>query len=306
VRAFVLRRLIQAIAVIVGVTLVTFLLLHLTGDPVGMMLPADATEAERARIIRLFGFDRPLPVQFIRFAAGAVRGDFGTSIRQGEPALALVVERLPATLELTLAAMAIAVLVALPAGLVSAARRGSLLDQGAMLVALIGQSVPNFWLGIMLILLFAVGLGWLPPFGRGGLANLVLPALTLSMYSMARTARLIRSGMLEVLSQDYIRTAHAKGLSERRVLLRHALKNALIPAVTVLGLDLAHLLGGAVITETIFAWPGVGRLIVSAIYARDYPIVQAGVFVVAIGYTGINLLVDMLYAWLNPRVRIET
>lgn len=304
-RAFVLRRLIQAIAVIVGVTLVTFLLLHLTGDPVGMMLPADATEAERARIIRLFGFDRPLPVQFIRFAAGAVRGDFGTSIRQDEPALALVVERLPATLELTLAAMAIAVLVALPTGIVSAARRGSLLDQGAMLVALIGQSVPNFWLGIMLILLFAVNLGWLPPFGRGGLANLVLPALTLSMYSMARTARLIRSGMLEVLSQDYIRTAHAKGLSERPVLLRHALKNALIPTVTVLGLDLAHLLGGAVITETIFAWPGVGRLIVSAIYARDYPIVQAGVFVVAVGYTAINLLVDALYAWLNPRVRFE-
>jgi peptide/nickel transport system permease protein len=287
------------------VTLVTFLLLHLTGDPVGMMLPADATEAERARIIRLFGFDRPLPVQFIRFAAGAVRGDFGKSIRQDEPALALVVERLPATLELTLAAMAIAVLVALPAGIVSAARRGSLLDQGAMLVALIGQSVPNFWLGIMLILLFAVSLGWLPPFGRGGFANLVLPALTLSMYSMARTARLIRSGMLEVLSQDYIRTAHAKGLSERPVLLRHALKNALIPAVTVLGLDLAHLLGGAVITETIFAWPGVGRLIVSAIYARDYPIVQAGVFVIAVGYTAINLLVDALYAWLNPRVRFE-
>jgi ABC-type dipeptide/oligopeptide/nickel transport system permease component len=305
VRVFVLRRLIHAVAVIVGVTLVTFLLLHLTGDPVGMMLPADATEAERARIIHLFGFDRPLPVQVIRFAAGAVRGDFGTSIRQDEPALALVVDRLPATLELTLAAMVIAVLVALPAGIVSAARRGSLLDQGAMLVALIGQSVPNFWLGIMLILLFAVNLGWLPPFGRGGLANLVLPALTLSMYSMARTARLIRSGMLEVLSQDYIRTAHAKGLSERPVLLRHALKNALIPAVTVLGLDLAHLLGGAVITETIFAWPGVGRLIVSAIYARDYPIVQAGVFVIAVGYTVINLLVDVLYAWLNPRVRFE-
>ncbi len=304
-RVFVLRRLIQAIAVIVGVALVTFLLLHLTGDPVGMMLPADATEEERARIIHLFGFDRPLPVQFIRFAAGAVRGDFGTSIRQDEPALALVVERLPATLELTLAAMAIAVLVALPAGIVSAARRGSFLDQGAMLVALIGQSVPNFWLGIMLILIFAVSLEWLPPFGRGGFANLVLPALTLSMYSMARTARLIRSGMLEVLSQDYVRTAHAKGLSEGTVLLRHALKNALIPAVTVLGLDLGHLLGGAVITETIFAWPGVGRLIVSAIYARDYPIVQAGVFIVAVGYTAINLLVDALYAWLNPRVRFE-
>jgi peptide/nickel transport system permease protein len=304
---FLLRRAVQAIGVVVGVVLVTFLLLHLTGDPVGMLLPADATEAERARIVRLFGFDEPLPLQFGRFAGGALRGDFGKSIRQDEPALALVLERLPATLELTLAAMAIAVLVAVPAGIVSAARRGSLLDQGAMLVALVGQSVPNFWLGIMLILVFAVGLGWLPPFGRGGLANLVLPAVTLSMYSMARTARLIRSGMLEVLSQDYIRTAHAKGLAERPVLMRHALKNALIPAVTVLGLDVAHLLGGAVITETIFAWPGVGRLIVSAIYARDYPIVQAGVFVVAIGYTAITLLVDVAYAWLNPRVRfVET
>jgi peptide/nickel transport system permease protein len=304
---FLLRRAIQAIGIVVGVVLVTFLLLHLTGDPVGMLLPADATEAERARIVRLFGFDEPLPIQFGRFAAGALRGDFGTSIRQDEPALGLVLERLPATLELTFAAMGIAVLVAVPAGIVSAARRGTLLDQGAMLIALVGQSVPNFWLGIMLILVFAVGLGWLPPFGRGGLANLVLPAVTLSMYSMARTARLIRSGMIEVLSQDYIRTAHAKGLAERPVLMRHALKNALIPAVTVLGLDVAHLLGGAVITETIFAWPGVGRLIVSAIYARDYPIVQAGVFVVAIGYTAITLLVDVAYAWLNPRVRfVET
>jgi peptide/nickel transport system permease protein len=303
VSLFLLRRAVQAIGIVAGVVLVTFLLLHLTGDPVGMLLPADATEAERARIVRLFGFDEPLPVQFGRFAAGALRGDFGTSIRQDEPALALVLERLPATLELTLAAMAIAVLVAVPAGIVSASRRGTLLDQGAMLIALVGQSVPNFWLGIMLILVFAVGLGWLPPFGRGGLANLVLPAVTLSMYSMARTARLIRSGMIEVLSQDYIRTARAKGLAEQRVLMRHALKNALIPAVTVLGLDVAHLLGGAVITETIFAWPGVGRLIVSAIYARDYPIVQAGVFVVAIGYTAITLLVDVSYAWLNPRVR---
>ncbi len=304
-RGFIARRLIQAVGIIFGVTLVTFLLLHLTGDPVGMMLPADASEAERVRIVRLFGFDQPLPVQFARFLSGAVRGDFGRSIRQNEPALALVLERLPATLELTLTAMALAVCVALPAGIISAARRGSLIDQGAMLVALVGQSVPNFWLGIMLILLFAVGLGWLPPFGRGGLANLILPAITLSMYSMARTARLVRSGMIEVLSQDYIRTAHAKGLSGRQVLWRHALRNALIPTVTVLGLDLAHLLGGAIITETIFAWPGVGRLTVSAIYARDYPIVQAAVFVVAVGYTGVNLLVDVLYAYLNPKVRLE-
>ena len=304
-RAFVFRRLIQAVGIIFGVTLVTFLLLHLTGDPVGMMLPADATEAEHARIVRLFGFDQPLPVQFVRFLSGALRGDFGRSIRQGEPALGLVLERLPATLELTLTAMAVAMLVALPAGIISAARRGSLIDQGAMLVALVGQSVPNFWLGIMLILLFAVGLGWLPPFGRGGVANLILPAITLSMYSMARTARLVRSGMIEVLSQDYIRTAHAKGLGGPRVLWHHALRNALIPIVTVLGLDLAQLLGGAIITETIFAWPGVGRLTVSAIYARDYPIVQAAVFVVAVGYTGTNLLVDILYGLLNPKVRFE-
>ena len=304
-KVFVLRRMLQAVGIIFGVTLVTFLLLHVTGDPVGMMLPADASEAERARIVRLFGFDQPLPVQFARFLTDAVRGDFGKSIRQGEPALSLVLERLPATLELTFTAMALAVLVALPAGIISAARRGSLIDQGAMLVALVGQSVPNFWLGIMLILLFAVGLGWLPPFGRGGVANLILPAVTLSMYSMARTARLVRSGMIEVLSQDYIRTAHAKGLSGPRVLWRHALRNALIPTVTVLGLDLAHLLGGAVITETIFAWPGIGRQTVAAIYARDYPIVQAAVFVVAIGYTGINLLVDILYAYLNPKVRFE-
>jgi peptide/nickel transport system permease protein len=199
----------------------------------------------------------------------------------------------------------IAVLVAFPAGILSASRRGGLIDQGVMLFALIGQSVPNFWLGIMLILVFSVTLGWLPPFGRGGPENLILPAFTLSMYSMARTARLIRSGMIEVLSQDYIRTAYAKGLARRRVLWRHALRNALIPAVTVLGLDLAHLLGGAIITETIFAWPGVGRLTISAIFARDYPIVQAAVFLVAVGYTGVNLLVDILYAYINPKVRFQ-
>jgi peptide/nickel transport system permease protein len=304
-KAFLLRRALQAVGIVFGVTLVTFLLLHLTGDPVGMMLPADASPEEIQRVTRLFGFDRPLHVQFGRFLGGAVRGDFGNSIRQDEPALGLVLERLPATLELTLTAMAFAVLVAFPAGIVSASRRGGLVDQGAMLFALVGQSVPNFWLGIMLILLFSVSLGWLPPFGRGGFANLILPAFTLSMYSMARTARLIRSGMIEVLSQDYIRTAHAKGLPQPMILWRHALRNALIPAVTVLGLDLAHLLGGAIITETIFAWPGVGRLTISAIFARDYPIVQAAVFVVAVGYTGVNLLVDALYAYLNPKVRFE-
>jgi len=304
-KTFVFRRILQAIAIVFGVTLVTFLFLHLTGDPVGMLLPADASQEEIQRVVKLFGFDQPLYVQFIRFMSGAVRGNFGNSIRQDEPALGLVLERLPATLELTLAAMVIAVLIAFPAGIISASRRGGFVDQGTMLFALIGQSVPNFWLGIMLILVFSVSLGWLPPFGRGGVENLVLPAVTLSMYSMARTSRLIRSGMIEALSQDYIRTAHAKGLAKSTVLWRHALRNALIPTVTVLGLDLAHLLGGAIITETIFAWPGVGRLTISAIFARDYPIVQAAVFLVAVGYTGINLIVDILYAYLNPRVRFQ-
>ena len=304
-KTFLIRRVLQSIAIVFGVTLVTFFFLHLTGDPVGMLLPADTSQEEIQRVVKLFGFDQPLYIQFARFLVGVVRGDFGDSIRRDEPALGLVLERIPATLELTLAAMLIAVLVAFPVGMISASRRGGLIDQGAMLFALIGQSVPNFWLGIMLILLFSVTLEWLPPFGRGGLANLILPAFTLSMYSMARTARLIRSGMIEVLSQDYIRTAHAKGLSKRSVLWRHGLRNALIPTVTVLGLDLAHLLGGAIITETIFAWPGVGRLTISAIFARDYPIVQASVFLVAVGYTGINLLVDILYAYINPKVRFQ-
>jgi peptide/nickel transport system permease protein len=199
--------------------------------------------------------------------------------------------------------MLLAVVVAVPAGIIAAGWRGTLIDQGAMLVALIGQSIPSFWLGIMLLLFFSVQLNWLPPFGRGGLDHLVLPAVTLAMYSMARTARLVRSGLVDVLSQDYIRTARAKGLTESLVLRRHALRNAMLPVVTVLGLDLAHLVGGAVIVEFIFAWPGIGRLAVQSIGARDYPVVQAVVFLVAVGYTIVNVVVDVLYAYLNPRVR---
>ena len=302
-RRFIARRLLQAVAIIFGVSLVTFGLLHATGDPVALLLPLDATQADRDRLRTQLGLDAPLVVQYWHFVSGAVRGDFGRSIRQSEPALGLVLERLPATLELTLTAMAIAVSVAIPAGIIAAARRGTVVDQAAMLVALIGQSMPNFWLGIMLLLLFSVQLEWLPPFGRGGWQSLLLPAITLAMYSMARTARLVRSGLIDVLGQDYIRTARAKGLREGLVLRRHALRNGLLPVVTVLGLDLAHLLGGAVITETIFAWPGIGRLAVTAIGARDYPVVQAVVFLVAVAYTVMNFFVDVLYAYLNPRVR---
>lgn len=305
-QGFILRRLLQAAAVLFGVSLVTFLLLHLTGDPVGLLLPPDAGPDEQERLRHLLGLDSPLPVQYVRFAAGALRGDFGESIRQAEPASSLVLERLPATLELTVAAMLLAVIVALPAGIVAATHRGRAFDQLAMAVSLLGQSVPSFWLGIMLVLFFGVQLGWLPVAGRdAGWQSLVLPAVTLSMFSMARTARLVRSGMIDVLGQDFIRTARAKGLAERLVLRRHALRHALVPVVTVLGLDLAHLLGGAVIVETIFAWPGIGRLTVSAIGARDYPVVQAAVFLVAAGYVLVNFLVDVGYAWLNPQVRFE-
>ncbi|MCC7372655.1 MAG: ABC transporter permease [Chloroflexi bacterium] len=302
---YILRRLIQGVAVVFGVSLVTFGLLFATGDPAALLLPLDATQQERDQVRERLGLNDPILVQYGRFLSGAVRGDFGRSIRQSEPALSLVIERLPATLELTLAAMAIAVLVAVPAGLIAAAWRGTIVDQAAMFVALLGQSIPSFWLGIMLLLFFSVQLELLPPFGRGGWQNLILPAVTLAMYSMARTARLVRSGLIDVLGQDYIRTARAKGLSEALVLRRHALRNALLPVVTVLGLDLAHLIGGAIIVETIFAWPGIGRLAVSSIGGRDYPVVQAAVFLVAVAYTVVNFLVDVLYAYLNPRVRFS-
>jgi peptide/nickel transport system permease protein len=303
VQRYIIRRLVQGVAVIFGVSLVTFGLLFATGDPAALLLPVDATAEDHARLREQLGLNDPLVVQYWRFLAGAVVGDFGSSVRSSEPALELVLERLPATLELTAAAMAIAVVVAVPAGLIAAAWRGTIVDQAAMLVALLGQSIPSFWLGIMLLLFFSVQLELLPPFGRGSWENLILPAVTLAMYSMARTARLVRSGLIDVLGQDYIRTARAKGLPEALVLRRHALRNAMLPVVTVLGLDLAHLLGGAIIVETIFAWPGIGRLAVTSIGGRDYPVVQAAVFVVAVAYTVVNFLVDVLYAYLNPRVR---
>jgi ABC-type dipeptide/oligopeptide/nickel transport system permease component len=305
VQRFIIRRLFQGVAVIFGVSLVTFGLLFATGDPAALLLPVDATIEDHARLRAQMGLDDPLIVQYGRFLAGAVVGDFGKSVRSSEPALGLVIERLPATFELSVTAMVIAIVIAVPAGLIAAAWRGTMVDQAAMFVALLGQSIPSFWLGIMLLLFFSVRLELLPPFGRGGWENLILPSVTLAMYSMARTARLVRSGLIDVLGQDYIRTARAKGLTEALILRRHALRNALLPVVTVLGLDLAHMVGGAIIVETIFAWPGIGRLAVTSIGARDYPVVQAAVFLVAVAYTVVNVLVDVLYAYLNPRVRFS-
>jgi peptide/nickel transport system permease protein len=303
VRRYIVRRLAQALLVVVGVSLVVFFVIRLSGDPTFLLLSADATEADRARFAREQGFDRPIHVQYAVFVTRALRGDLGRSLRYGQPVLPLVLERLPATLELALAALVVSLVVAIPAGVISAVRRNTVYDNLTMLGALFGQSMPVFWLGIMLILVFAVRFELLPTSGRGGLDHLVLPALTLGLYSTARITRLVRAGMLDVIGQDYIRTAWAKGLPDRRVIFKHALRNTLIPVVTIVGLEMGTLLGGAVITETIFAWPGLGRLAVTAIFQRDYPLVQAAVLVTALVFVVTNLLVDLLYGWLDPRIR---
>jgi ABC-type dipeptide/oligopeptide/nickel transport system permease component len=303
-KGYILKRLFHSIFVLVGISLVVFIILHLTGDPAALLMPMDATPEQVAQFRQEMGFNDPIIVQYWRFFKGTLRGDFGQSFRHSQPALELVMERMPATIQLTLAAMVIALLVAIPVGIISAIRRNSLLDHIGMTGALLGQSTPVFWLGIMLILIFSVTIQWFPSSGRGEIQHLVLPAITLGMFTMARTARMMRSSMLEVLGQEYMKTAKAKGLSPGMVILKHALKNAAIPVVTIIGMELGTLLGGAVITETIFAWPGVGRLAVQAIYNRDYPVVQAAVFLLASIFVLVNLVVDLLYTYLDPRVKL--
>jgi ABC-type dipeptide/oligopeptide/nickel transport system permease component len=289
----------------VGISVVVFAILHLTGDPAALMMPMDATPEQVTQFRKEMGFTDPLPTQYWRFFKGTLHGDFGNSFRHSQPALGLVLERMPATIQLTFAALIIALMIAIPAGIVSAIRRNSILDHIGMTGALLGQSMPVFWLGVMLILIFSVTLRWFPSSGRGGIQHLILPAITLGMFSMARTARVMRSSMLEVLGKEYMTTAKAKGLAPHIVILKHALKNAAIPVVTIIGMELGTLLGGAVITETIFAWPGVGRLAIQAIYNRDYPVVQAAVFLLASIFVLINLLVDITYTYLDPQVKLE-
>ena len=302
---YLLRRAWQSLLVLFGVSVVVFLILHLTGDPALLLLPPDASSDDIARFREAMGFNDPVAVQYLRFLKGALRGDFGESLRHGEPAMHLVLERLPATFELAGAGLAIALCLAIPAGIVSAVRRNTPVDYVSTVVALLGQAMPTFWLGIMLILVFSVRLNWLPSSGRGALDHLILPAITLGLFTTARITRLTRSGMLEVLGQDYIRTARAKGVSESPVVWKHALKNASIPIVTIVGIELGTLLGGSVITETIFAWPGVGRLSVQAIFNRDYPVVQAAVFILASTFVVVNFLVDIVYTYLDPRIRFR-
>jgi len=304
-RTFLLRRLLQSLVVLFGVSFVVFAILYLTGDPALVLLPPDASAADVVRFREVMGFNDPFLVQYGRFLKGALHGDFGQSIRHGEPAFGLVLERMPATFELAGAALLLALCLAIPAGIVSAVRRNTPLDYVATVVALFGQSLPTFWLGIMLILVFSVQFHLLPSSGRGTLEHLILPAVTLGLFTTARITRLTRSGMLEVLNQDYIRTARAKGVNDPPVVWKHALKNAAIPIVTIVGIELGTLLGGSVITETIFAWPGVGRLAMTAILQRDYPVVQGCVLLVAVAFVLVNLFVDVLYGWLDPRIRYE-
>ena len=304
-RTYLTRRLLQSLLVLFGVSFVVFFILHLTGDPALVLLPPDASAEDVQRFREAMGFNDPFFVQYARFLSGALRGDFGQSVRHGEPAFDLVVERMPATFELAGAALGVALVLAIPAGIISAVRRNTMLDYVSTVVALLGQSMPTFWLGIMLILVFSVQFNLLPSSGRGGLAHLILPAITLGLFTTARITRLTRSGMLEALNQDYIRTARAKGVGGPPVIWKHALKNAAIPIVTIVGIELGTLLGGSVITETIFAWPGVGRLSVQAIYNRDYPVVQAAVFLLSSTFVLVNLVVDMLYTYLDPRIRLR-
>lgn len=287
-----------------GVSLIAFALTHLSGDPAALLLPPSATAEDVAIFRKAAGLDRPLPEQYLDFLLRAVRGDFGRSIRHGEPALGLVLDRMPATLELAGAALAISLVVSLPLGILAAMRRGGLIDQASLALSLVGQAFPVFWLGILLIIVFAENLRWLPASGRGTPLHLLMPAFALSAYSTAVITRLLRSSLLEVLSADFIRTARSKGLSGAAVLLRHALRNAALPVVTVIGLQVGALLGGAVITEEVFAYPGMGRLAFQAIANRDFAVVQAFVVLMALIITGLSLVVDLLYTWLDPRVQV--
>jgi peptide/nickel transport system permease protein len=321
---YLVRRLLQSIVVIFGVTLFSFLSLHLAGDPTLLYVNERATDEQIAETRHRLGFDRPLHEQYLAFMGRLVRGDFGKSLVTKTPALELILTRLPATIELTLFAMLLAISLSIPIGLLAATKRGTPYDGGIMLFAIFGQSMPAFWLGLMLMLY--VGLHWklLPISGHtplldplldgdfktvlnnipGAVQHLIMPGVTIAMFSLSRNARLIRSSMLEVLSLDYVRTARAKGLRERTVIIRHAFRNALIPFVTILGLEFGFLLSGVVVVETVFSWPGVGRLVFNSINQRDIPVVQATVVLFSLIFVGLNLLVDLVYARLDPRIRL--
>jgi peptide/nickel transport system permease protein len=309
---YILKRIVSMIPVLFLVSVVIFSLIHLTpGDPVVTMLGEEATPEARDRLRAQLGLDRPLPVQYASWILRVMTGDLGRSIRTNQPVAEAIAERLPVTVELAILALAIALAIALPAGIIAATRRGTFADIGSTVMCLLGVSMPNFLLAVFLVYVFSLTLRWLPPIGYtsptldlvGNLKGMIMPAVTLGAFAAAATARLTRSTLLEVLGQDYIRTGYAKGLDERAVIRRHAMKNAMIPVVTVVGLQLGNLLGSAIVTETIFALPGVGRLVVDSIYQRDFPLVQGVTLYLAMIFLVVNLIVDMVYAYLDPRIR---
>lgn len=303
-RRFALRRLLLGLVTVLGVSVIIFVATRLSGDVTLLLASPDASQEQIEQLRRELGLDRSLPMQYAIFLKNVGKGDFGRSTRYHRPAIQLVTERLPATVQLAAAAFAVSVVLGLTIGVLAAVRRGSWADVGGRGFAMLGQAMPEFWIGTMAILIFSVQLGWLPTSGRGGLAHLVMPALTLGWFSAASITRITRSAMLEVLDSDYIKTARLKGVPERVVIWKHALRNALIPVVAMGGLQLGRLLGGAVIVETVFSWPGLGQLILDGAYTRDYAVVQAGVFVTSLLFIGLNFLVDLTYGLIDPRVKV--
>jgi peptide/nickel transport system permease protein len=310
---FLLRRLFTTLLVMLGVSFVVFMIIHFVpGDPVRIMLGLQADQAKIEKIRRQMGFDRPLLVQYGDWLWSALHGDLGQSFITGQSVTKAVAQRFPATLSLAAAALTIALIIALPAGTISALNVGSPLDYAAMFFSQVGVSIPDFWLGILLMLIFALALGWLPPSGYTSptedfgdwLQHLILPSMTVGLITASILTRFVRSAVLEVLHQNHVRTARAKGLAEQNIIIRHVLKNAAIPIVTIVGMQMASLLGGIIIVEVIFAWPGLGRLALDAVVRRDYPMVQGAVLIVALFFAVVNVIVDLLYAYLDPRVRV--
>jgi peptide/nickel transport system permease protein len=302
---YIFRRVYQALIVFFVVTGIVFSILHLAGDPLALLMPPDAPPTDVEEMRKTLGLDKPLIVQYGLFLKSAVQGNLGVSYHHGQPALKLVLERLPASLELVVTTILISLILAIPIGVLAASRRGTLVDRASLLGSLVGISAPPFWIGIAFILIFSVELQWLPSSGRGTWVHLILPAGSLALYRLALFIRLIRAGMLDIMTMDFIRTARSKGVSEQKVIYKHALKNTLIPFVTIAGMQMGSLLAGAIVTEKVFAWPGMGRLFLEAIGVMDFPVIIAWALVTSTIFLTVNLAVDIIYVWLDPRIRHE-
>ena len=302
---YLLRRIYQSIIVFFVVTIIVFIVIHYTGDPVQILMPVESTPKQIEEMRHNLGLDKPLWLQYVLFLKNALQGNLGTSFHHGQPAIKLVLERVPATLELVLVAFAMSFVLSIPTGVIAATHRGKAVDRIALVISLFGISAPIFWVGIACIYIFCVELHWLPSSGRGHWTQLILPSVSIAVYLSALYLRLIRAGMLDVMNQDYIRTARAKGLSEKVVVYKHALRNALIPFVTISGMQLGTLLAGAIVTEKVFAWPGMGRLFLDSINFMDYPVIIAWTLFTVTIFLTVNLIVDIMYVWLDPRIRHE-